>query len=189
MKSKVLKIFHAVLLPAVFLLSFVSAEGQSITTYYPKVDKKSLDYIHIMKVVVEPTQVYVVFRYNVLGNDRIALGSQTTLRCGSFISTIHQFGILSDSIQRVLPFDTWFSLTDPENIKYASKPFVYVDKDGEEKISRSFDFFMVFKGRLPEYAHTISILESAGSYYENAGSHPFNWEGIHINNFHTDEEW
>ena len=96
MKSKtLLKLIHNILLPAIFLLSFISAEGQSVTTYYPKVDKQSLDYIHIMKIVVEPSQVYVVFRYNVLGNDRIAMGSQTTLRCGSYISTIHRFGVIS----------------------------------------------------------------------------------------------
>lgn len=190
MKSKtLLKLIHNILLPAIFLLSFISAEGQSVTTYYPKVDKQSLDYIHIMKIVVEPSQVYVVFRYNVLGNDRIAMGSQTTLRYGSYISTIHRFGVISDSTQQVIPFDTWFSLSDPENIQYASEPFVYVDENGEEKISRSFDFYMIFRGKLPEYAHTISILESAGSYYENAGTNPFNWEGIHINNLHTDEEW
>ena len=79
----IMKLFRYIL-PIVFLFLSFLVVGQTITTYYPKVDRQSRDYIHIMKVVVEPNQVYVVFRYNVLGNDKVGMGSQTSLRCGSF---------------------------------------------------------------------------------------------------------
>jgi hypothetical protein len=183
-----MKLFRYIL-PIVFLFLSFLVVGQTITTYYPKVDRQSREYIHIMKVVVEPNQVYVVFRYNVLGNDKVGMGSQTSLRCGSFISTIQHFGILSDSIQRELPFDKWISLNAPENVQYASKPFIYVDENGEKWNARSYDFFMVFPGKLPEYARKISIYENAESFYGSDGSNPFNWEGIHINNLHPEEEW
>ncbi len=174
---------HSILLPTIFLLSFFSSQGQSVSTYYPKVDKISHDNIHIMQVTVEQNQVYVVFRYNIEGKDQVSMSSNTTLQCGSFISSIKKFGVLSDStIQHVLPFNEWFDCSDSKNMKYASKPFTYLDDKGEEKISRSFDFFLVFPGKLPEYAQTITI-------NENAGERSFKWEGIHINNFRTEEEW
>ncbi len=182
MIKSLLKLVRVGLLPCIFLFSFLSVEGQSITTYYPKVDKKSHDNIYIMKVVVEPSQVYVIFRYNIQGNDKVSMSSATTLKCGSFVSGIKKFGVISDSAQQILPFNSWFECSAPENSKFASKTFIYKDENGEEQISRSFDFFVVFPGHLPEYAHTISI-------YENAGVRSFNWEGIHINNINPEEEW
>lgn len=173
---------HTILLPTIFLFTFLSSQGQSVSTYYPKVDKISHDNIHIMQVTVEQNQVYVVFRYTIEGKDQVSMGSNTTLQCGSFISSIKKFGVLADNTQHPLPFDAWFDCSDSANLKYASKPFTYLDNNGEEKISRSFDFFILFSGKLPKYARTISI-------HENAGERSFNWEGIHINHFRTEEEW
>ena len=90
----------------------------------------------------------------------------------------------------------WYSDTtcwETTKSEWVRKPvcvaFIYVDENGEKWNARSYDFFMVFPGKLPEYARMISIYENAESFYGSNGSNPFNWEGIHINNLHPEEEW